>query len=126
MIVNPPRSPQIQAIKAAGGSARALDWVLAGMPTPTVEDLGPTRESLLRQLVEQGIEHDFAARMADQAVAEGQVAKDPGLPGEDLRGGQERAEEEAVGLAVATIGSRLRVEDMLVHAVGERSHLYGG
>ena len=45
-------------------------------------------------------------------------------PERTCRGGQERAEEEAVGLTLATIGSRLRVEDMLVHAVGERSRLY--
>jgi len=112
VIVNPPSRERIRAIAEAGGPPKALSWVVDGMKTKTVEEVPAGRETLRRQLASQGLPAEIIEKMLD--VAGGA----PGLLQErDLvlpQGRREDAEAQAVTIALATMESRIRTEDLVV------------
>ena len=120
MIVNPPSRERIRAIAEAGGPPKALSWVVDGMKTKTVEEVPASRETLRRQLEAQGLSPEIIDKMLDVA---GTV---PGaLQGEDIvlpSGQREDAEAQAVTIALATMESRIRIDD-LVAATDSSSEL---
>lgn len=120
VIVNPPSRERIRAIAEAGGPPKALSWVVDGMKTKTVEEVPASRETLRRQLEAQGLSPEIIDKMLDIAGTE------PGaLQGEDIvlpSGLREDAEAQAVTIALATMESRIRIDD-LVAATNPSSEL---
>lgn len=111
VIVNPPSRERIRAIAEAGGPPKALSWVVDGMKTKTVEEVPASRETLRRQLEAQGLSSEIIDKMLDVA---GTV---PGaLQSGDIvlsSGQQEDAESQAVTIALATMESRTRIDDLV-------------
>ena len=111
VIVNPPSRERIRVITEAGGPPKALSWVVDGMKTKTVEEVPASRETLRRQLEVQGLAPEIIDKMLDVA---GTVPG--GLQGEDIvlpSGQREDAEAQAVTIALATMESRIRIDDLV-------------
>lgn len=124
VIVNPPSRERIRAIAEAGGPPKALSWVVDGMSTRTVEEVPASRETLRRQLEGQGLSVEVIDKMLDIA---GTVSG--GIQGQDIvlsAGQQEDAEAQAVTIALATLESRIRIEDLIdaTDAASELGMLY--
>lgn len=111
MIVNPPSRERIRAIAEAGGPPKALSWVVDGMKTKTVEEVPATREALKRQLEAQGLPSDVIDKMLDVAgsASESFQSDDIMLPPDQ----REDAEAQAVTIALATMESRIRIDDLV-------------
>jgi hypothetical protein len=111
VIVNPPSRERIRAITEAGGPPRALSWVVEGMKTKNVEDIPASRETLRRHLESQGLSPEIVERMLDIAgTADGAIqGQEVILPS----GRREDAEAQAVTIALATLESRIRIEDLI-------------
>jgi hypothetical protein len=111
VIVNPPSRERIRLIAEAGGPPRALSWVLEGMKSKTVEEMPTSREALRRQLEVQGLSSEIIDKMLDVAGT-----TPGGIQGEDIVlpvGQREDAEAQAVTIALATLESRVRIEDLV-------------
>jgi hypothetical protein len=111
VIVNPPTPERIRELREAGGSTRALQWVANGMRTRSARDLGRTRSSFLRQLLEQGFDPKSAESLASQAREMGQVSDDD-MPVDLPEPYRAEAEAEAVKIALATLESRVQLADL--------------
>ncbi len=112
VVVNSPSREVVKRLSEAGGSARALNWVLSGLKTKTFEQMGVTKESLRRQLLSTGISPEVVELMVDQAAAKGQLSSEETsvqLPAQ-LR---EEAESQAANLAMALAQSRVRPADLI-------------
>lgn len=111
VIVNPPSRERIRAIAEAGGPPKALSWVVDGMKTKTVEEVPATREALKRQLEAQGLPSDVIDKMLDVAgsASESFQSDDIMLPPDQ----REDAEAQAVTIALATMESRIRIDDLV-------------
>lgn len=111
VIVNPPSRERIRAIAEAGGPPKALSWVVDGMKTKTVEEVPASRETLRRQLEAQGLPPEIIDKMLDIAgTASGALqSEDIVLPS----GQREDAEAQAVTIALATMESRIRIDDLV-------------
>jgi hypothetical protein len=114
VVVNPPTPERIRELRAAGGPARALDWVLDGMATADYRQVGLTRSAFLQNLLSQGLDQVLAESLTQQAIVSGQVRdSDPAqtiqLPDRNRR----QAEDEAVVVATALVESRLRLDDLM-------------
>jgi len=111
VIVNPPSRERIRAIAEAGGPPKALSWVVDGMKTKTVEEVPASRETLRRQLEVQGLPPEIIDKMLDIAgTASGALqSEDIVLPS----GQREDAEAQAVTIALATMESRIRIDDLV-------------
>lgn len=111
VVVNPPSPEKVRRLTAAGGPSRALSWVLDGMKTERVEDVGVTRDGLRQQLLDTGIEPHVVEAMLQQAVSHGGVEEEAGEV--NLRQDRlEAAQLEAVTLALALSESRIRREHL--------------
>lgn len=125
VVVNPPSPEKVRRLTAAGGPARALSWVVDGLSTESVEDIGATPESLLAQLLDSGIDRKVAESMVRQAEEAGQLAgggEDFDLPGDHRLA----AEREATIIALALSESRLQVSRLAAAAApgSQREELY--
>lgn len=117
VLVNPPRPEGMRELLAAGGSRKALDWVLEGMSAPNPDRMGgrPTRTAFIENLVRTGLDRAFAEQIAEQAAAQGQIADQVGgayaesLVGEALT----NAEHEAVDIALALGDARTPVTSLV-------------
>lgn len=121
VIVNPPSAEQSRRLSGAGGARRALAWVLGGMKELRPDQGQLTRDGLKKQLVEQGLGAELAEAMVQKAVESGQLASgdvDLALDANAASAG----EEQAVTVAMAVMGSRQRVDD-LMHGVDPVSDL---
>jgi hypothetical protein len=114
VMVNPPDPASAAKLRARGGGARALEWVLDGLTARQPGDGRQTVEGLVDTLMQQGISREFARRMAEQALEKGEVERGSG-PGELHlpQGVRERAQEEALSLTSALERGRVRVSDMI-------------
>ncbi|MDG3412081.1 hypothetical protein P5E37_14350 [Vibrio parahaemolyticus] len=110
VIVNPPSKERISTITQAGGPPKALSWVVEGMLSRTVEDMAPSKDSLRMQLEAQSLPEHIIEEMlkvvSDSPDYSSEIEID--LP-HDLR---VSAESEAVIIALATIESRVQLEDL--------------
>lgn len=112
VVVNPPSPERVRRLTAAGGADRALSWILDGMTTPRVEDVRLSRNGLLQQLIDSGLDLRVAEAMVEQAVTSGafDAAEEPlRLTPDQLAA----AHAESVTVALALSESRLRYEDLL-------------
>lgn len=110
VIVNPPSPERLQRLHDAGGPPRALSWILAGMPTRTLEEWSNTATALRSQLLRSGLGEETAEQMVELAVQQGDVMDDREA-GSPERVGQQ-AESEAVTMAMAFSESRTRIADL--------------
>jgi hypothetical protein len=127
VLVNPPDPAEAARLRAAGGGARALEWVLDGMVAedPTVGR--QTLAGLIETFRQAGLSEESAERYAQDAVARGEA--DAGNGGVELAlpdSVRELAHEEALSLASAVRGGRTRVADMVAGTTPPLRTLYEG
>ncbi|NAZ80262.1 hypothetical protein GTR02_00300 [Kineococcus sp. R8] len=110
VIVNPPRPERLRELQAAGGSARALNWIVDGLASdsPLSADGKLTRALFVAQLLRNGMDEQAAAALADAADRLGQLAPDPGRGVLDALPQKQReaAEQDALDIALALAESR--------------------
>lgn len=111
VIVNPPSREKMRGLTEAGGPARALRWVVDGMPGRGPNDGLTTREALRRELLTKGLPETIIERMLDSAEQGGAFAEEPiplDLPPELLR----PAEQEAVTIALSVADARATLDQL--------------
>ena len=114
VLVNPLDPTEAANLVASGGGARALDWVLDGLPGEGPNEGQQTAQGLEEMLIQQGLTPEFAKKLAQDALERGEVAQGAtesriDLP-DDVR---TRAQDEAISLMSALERGRIRVEDMI-------------
>ena len=112
VVVNPPTPQRIKELRDSGGPTRALEWVVNGMPTRSVREVGRSKGAFLQSLLDQGFDPTVAEAMARLAEQSGQFQESststlslPSFVRAD-------AESQAVSIAMATYDSRLMLQDM--------------
>jgi hypothetical protein len=127
VLVNPPDPAVAARLRAAGGGARALDWVLDGM---TVDDPTVGRQTLaglVDTFRQAGLSEESAQRYAQDAVDRGEAEAGNTGTGVALPDAvREKAHEEALSLASAVRGGRTRVADMVAGTTPPLRTLYEG
>lgn len=114
VLVNPPDPASAARLRAAGGGARALEWILDGMRGRGPSEGQQTFEGFLEMLVQSGLSVETARHLAEQAVQRGEVARGSGGGALNLPlGTRQRAQEEALSLTSAVDRGRVRVEDLV-------------
>jgi hypothetical protein len=114
VLVNPPDPAAAAKLRASGGGARALEWVLGGLGRVQPGEGAQTVEGLVETLVQQGISLETARELAERAREKGDVTRGPGYGQIDLTNEvRERAQEEALSLASALSQGRVRIDDMV-------------
>lgn len=110
-MINPPSTEKVTRIREAGGSDRALAWVLSGLKAATFEETGTTVASFRASLRKQGISEALANLMVEKALETGEISDDAGpidLDDQQLAD----AQQGAVNIALALVDSRVRVDDL--------------
>lgn len=118
VIVNPPDPTTAARLKSAASAALTLKWVLSGMREDGPLDGAPTIDSIVAAFVAQGIDEETARTMA-QAAAEkagGQVSTDVDAEIDLPEIVADEARESALKIAYATVGGRVRVDDLIRRA----------
>jgi hypothetical protein len=117
-MVNPPRPEQLRELTAAGGAARCLDWVVAGLVEDRPTSAPQSRSVFIENLVGQGLPlaaaeaaAAAAAKSGDFAFAEDAATDMLGLPTDRL----DLAREDALDVALAVHNGRRRAS----HLAGE-------
>jgi hypothetical protein len=123
VLVNPPDPNRTAALKAAGGPARALNWILDGLRTATPADMGLTAAMLTADLIGKGLSQHMVEAMVAAAEGSGEltVGEEPDLSLMDASA-RALAEQEAADIAMALSGSRTTVGN-LVHDTSADSQL---
>ncbi len=127
VLVNPPDPADAARLRAAGGGARALEWVLDGMTSDDPTGGRQTLAGLVETFRQAGLSDASAQRYAQDAVDRGEADAGNGevairLP--DLV--REKAHEEALSLASAVRGGRTRVSEMVTGTTPPLRTLYAG
>lgn len=114
VVVNPPDPAEAARLRAAGGGARALEWVLGGMVSNDPTEGRQTYAGLVETLLQARLSPETAQRLAQEAVDRGEADPGHGQGAVDLLDGvRGRAHDEALSLASAVRGGRTRVADMI-------------
>ena len=127
VLVNPPDPAHAAHLRAAGGGARALEWVLDGMTADDPIAGRQTLAGLIDTFRKAGLSEETAQRFAQDAVDRGEAdvgnvgATEP-IPSTV----REKAHEEALSLASAVRGGRTRVSDMVAGTTPPLRTLYEG
>jgi hypothetical protein len=126
VLVNPPDPAVAAQLRAAGGGARALEWVLDGMTADDPTHGRQTYAGLLETLRQAGLSDETARALAQAALDRDEV--DPGHGGGVVLPDavREKAHEEALSLASAVRGGRTRVADMVAGTTPPLRTLYEG
>jgi hypothetical protein len=127
VLVNPPDPAVAARLRAAGGGAKALEWVLDGMRDDDPLQGRPTLASLVEGFRQLNLSEDTALELARQAIAKGEG--DPGDEGPAIalpERAREPAYEEAMSLASAVAGGRTRISDMVAGTTPPLRTLYEG
>jgi hypothetical protein len=127
VLVNPPDPAKAARLRAAGGGARALEWVLDGMTADDPTAGRQTLAGLVETFRQAGLSEETAQRFAQDAVDRGEADAghghaDIGLP-DAIR---EKVHEEALSLASAVDGGHTRVSDMVAGTTPPLRTLYEG
>jgi hypothetical protein len=112
-IVNAATRDQIERIERAGGASRALEWILSGMRTRSIEQ-SPTGENTLRSiLTAQKLSSDLIDELIRRAKEKGEIASGEGwtVPPNI----KTDAEKEARSIAIALLDARQTVADLVVN-----------
>lgn len=126
VIVNPPDPAAAARIRGAGGPARALDWVVNGMVQDRPSE-GQQTAAALFDTLRQTMSEDLAARLVEKAVASGEVVEGTGGYGIDLQEPfSTQAKDEALRVAFAVDGGRVRTQDLLVEPDASLRRIYEG
>jgi hypothetical protein len=122
VIVNPPSREKMRSLTEAGGPARALRWVVNGMPGKGPTDGLTTREALRRELLAKGLPETSIEVMLDAAEKVGTFAADP-IPLDLHPELLPAAEQEAVTIALSVASARATIEQ-LAHDASDNQVLY--
>jgi hypothetical protein len=115
VVVNAPRAEQRQAVAQAGGRARALSWMLEGMPGK-VTDTAATEESLRQGLEAQRLPASVIDALVAEAKSRGGLSSAQSI---ELRAAvKDDAEDQAVTVALASLNSRHSLADLQASAAG--------
>lgn len=127
VLVNPPDPAAAARLRAGGGGARALEWILAGLGADKPGGGRQTVEGLVETMIQQGLSPEMARRLADLARVAGEV-EEAARPGEiDLPDAvRSRAYDEAISLTSALEQGRVRIEDMVANTTPPLRTLYEG
>lgn len=116
VLVNPPRPQRMKDLLDSGGVRRALSWVVEGMSAPSPSDMEgkPTRGAFIANLTRQGMDQEFAEKMAAFAEESQQLAPEDGQDAIDAlsRPRRAEAEHEAVDIAMALSAGRVAIADL--------------
>jgi len=127
VLVNPPDPAEAARLRAAGGGARALEWVLDGMATDDPTSGRQTLAGLVETFRQAGLSEDTARSLAQVAVDRGEADSGPGASGVSLpESARIKASEEALSLASAISGGRTRISDMVAGTTPPLRTLYEG
>ncbi|MDA8312466.1 MAG: hypothetical protein M0Z46_18025 [Actinomycetota bacterium] len=126
VLVNPPDPAVAARLRAGGGGARALEWVVDGMVDDDPLAGRQTLASLIEGFRQMGLSEDTARDLAQQAAARGEADTGQTNPIVLPDGVREKAQEEALSLASAVAGGRTRVSDMVAGTTPPLRTLYEG
>lgn len=125
VLVNPPDPAAAARLRAAGGGARALEWILAGLSATRPGQGRQTVEGLIETLMQQGLSLETARLLAEQAYDRGEVARGAAQGEIDLPATvRDRAQEEALSLTSALEQGRVRIDDMVDNTTPPLRTLY--
>jgi len=125
VLVNPPDAAATSRLRAFGGGARALQWVVDGMRDDDGLQGKQTVEGVIESLVQQGISRDYARTIAQDLLERGEVDRGSEQGEVDLPAGiRDRAQEEAMALRAAVDGGRVRIADMVAGTTPPQQLLY--
>jgi hypothetical protein len=125
VLVNPPDPAAAARLRAGGGGARALEWILAGLGPTRPGEGAQTVEGLVETLRQSGVSLETARDLAEQAHARGEVARGAAQGEIDLPVAvRDRAQEEALSLASALDQGRVRIEEMVENTTPPLRTLY--
>lgn len=126
VLVNPPDPAVAARLRAGGGGARALEWVLNGMESNDPGEGRQTVAGLIDQLRLSGISDETAQELAQQARERGELDDGGGAVVQIPDESRERVYDEALSLASAVTGGRMRVTDMIAGTTPPLRTLYEG
>lgn len=126
VLVNPPDPAIAARLRAGGGGAKALEWVLNGMADDDPLAGRPTLASLVDGFRQLNLSEETAIELARQAIDRGEGIGDDGPAISLPDGARENAYEEALSLASAVSGGRTRVADMVAGTTPPLRTLYEG
>jgi hypothetical protein len=127
VLVNPPDPAEAARLRAAGGGARALEWVLDGMTADDPTSGRQTLAGLVETFRQAGLSEQTAQQFAQDAVDKGEADSGAGDAGVSLPDSvRTKAYEEALSLASAVRGGRTRVSDMVAGTTPPLRTLYEG
>ena len=127
VLVNPPDPADAATLRAGGGGARALEWVLDGMPGDDPTGGRQTFAGLIESFRGAGLSEETAQQFAKEAVEKGEAESGAGDAGADLPDSvRTKAHEEALSLASAVRGGRTRITDMVDGTTPPLRTLYEG
>lgn len=125
VMVNPPDPAAAERLRASGGGARALEWVLGGLGRTEIQEGGPTYTSLVDSFLRLNLSVETARDLAEQAVSRGEAERGSEQGDVDLpQTVRERAQEEALSLASALDQGRVRIADMVENTTPPLRTLY--
>ena len=127
VLVNPPDPADAAQLRAAGGGARALEWILDGMVEDDPASGGQTLAGLVETFRQAGLSDETAHELACAAVDKGEA--EVGSAGAEValpNNVREKAHEEALSIASAVRGGRTRVGDMVNGTTPPLRTLYEG
>lgn len=125
VLVNPPDPAAAARLRAGGGGARALEWILAGLGVTMPGEGRQTVQGLVETLLQSGLTLETARELAEQAYARGEIARGVGQGEIDLPAGvRDRAQEEALSLASALEQGRVRIDEMVENTTPPLRTLY--
>lgn len=127
VVVNPPDPAEAARLRAAGGGARALEWVLDGMVSDDPTAGRQTFAGLVETFLQAGLSPETAQRFAQDAVERGEADAGQGGGGVELpEGVRVKAYDEALSLASAVRGGRTQVANMIEGTTPPLRTLYEG
>lgn len=127
VLVNPPNPADAARLRAAGGGARVLEWVLDGMLLDDPTSGRNTFASLVETFRQAGLSEETARQFAQDAVDRGEADGGTDERGVTLPDSvRTKAHEEALSLASAVRGGRTRVSDMVAGTTPPLRTLYEG
>ena len=124
-LVNPPDPAGAAKLRARGGGATALEWVLDGIDTRDFDGASQTFQSFVDMLVQTNIDPEYARELAEDAVKKGQIKSDGSANDLDIPElTRERAQEEALSLTSAVDEGRTCLKEMVEHTSPPLQTLY--
>jgi hypothetical protein len=123
-MVNPPDPAAAARLRASGGGARALEWIVSGLGQTRPGEGEQTVEGLVETLVQSGLSLDTARDLAERAHDRGEVARGDAHALDLPQAVRERAQEEALSLTSALEQGRVRIDDMVDNSTPPLRTLY--